>query len=71
MYALTIDNPTVESLVKELYHDRSMADDPAFIAFLQKKKVIQDLRESYSQFQNGQVLTEEAAFSSIYNELGL
>ncbi|SFR49133.1 hypothetical protein [Thiomicrospira sp. ALE5] len=71
MYALTIDNPRVESLVKELYQDKSLSDDPAFIAFLQKKKMMRDLRESYNQYQDGQLITEDEVFASVYNELGL
>jgi len=71
MYELTIDNPSVETLVKELYEDGNLAGDPAFIAFLQKQKIIRDLRESFSQLKEGQTLSSDEAFASVYNELGL
>ncbi len=71
MYELTIENPSVEALVKELYDDENIANDPAFVSFLQKKKLIRDLCESYKQLQNGQTITSNEAFESVYNELGL
>ncbi|NCN44712.1 MAG: hypothetical protein CO158_07100 [Piscirickettsiaceae bacterium CG_4_9_14_3_um_filter_43_564] len=69
MYKLTIENPRVEALVKELYEDGSLASDPAFIAFLQKQKIIRDLRESFIQLQNGQTLSSDEVFESVYMQL--
>ena len=71
MYELTIENASVEALVKELYDDENIANDPAFVSFLQKQKLIRDLGESYKQLQNGQTITSNEAFESVYNELGL
>ena len=31
MYELTIENPSAEALVKELYDDENIVNDPAFV----------------------------------------
>jgi hypothetical protein len=71
MYALTIQNPQMEALAREVFKNPLIEQDADFLAFLAAQKIKQDLRESVGQMEKGDLLESKAVYASLYNELGL
>lgn len=71
MHALTIDNPEMEKLAKEVFSKEPISKNAEFYNFLLEQKVKQDLRESLRQLKAGEVYSEEETYRKLYAELGL
>lgn len=71
MYALTIENPDVESLAREVFERSPISENSDFHAFLEEQKIRLDFKESVEQSERGGVLDEDEAFKKLYAELGL
>lgn len=71
MYALTIDNPEIAKLAKEVFSKEPISTNADFYDFLQEQKLKQDLKESIAQAEAGECLEQEEAFELLYKRLGL
>lgn len=71
MYALTIDNPEIAKLAKEVFSKEPISTNADFYDFLQEQKLKQDLKESIAQAEAGEYLSEEETFTKLYEELEL
>lgn len=71
MYALTIDNPELEQLAREVFSKDPVSTNAQFHRFLQQQKLRQDVEESLAQLEAGLVYPEKEAFEKLYAELGL
>lgn len=54
MYALTIDNPEIAKLAKEVFSKEPISTNADFYDFLQEQKLKQDLKESIAQAEAGE-----------------
>lgn len=71
MHALTIDNPEMERLAKEVFSNEPISSNAEFYHFLLEQKTKQDLQKSLEQLDAGEVYSEEETFRELYADLGL
>ena len=71
MHTLTIDNPEMAQLAKEVFSKEPISASLDFYNFLQAKKLKQEIKQSLAEAEAGEYLSEEETFDLLYQELDL